>query len=205
MSRFYENAHKIFFPVFRFLYRIRIDGEENEPATPGFLVCANHLSFRDVLVIGASLKNPVCFLAKKELFSIPLLSQLIRALGAVPIDRKASTDVGALKKATSLLKNGESVAIFPQGTRKAGVDPRETETKNGPGFLVRRTGCDVLPVSIQTKNYKVRPFKKTYVTIGKPIPPPPVEENVPPNESYASISRTVFDAILRQLKEDADL
>jgi len=203
-NKFYSFLYPWLAPFFRFFYRIEIRGKENEPTDGGLLVCANHISNHDVIILAASLKHQLCFLAKKELFKIPLVSSLIRALGAFPIDRKGS-DVGALKKTVALLEEGRCIGMYPQGTRFPGQHPRSTPVKPGVGLIAVRSGCSILPVSIQTKGYKVLPFKKTVVTIGKPITAEEMQIGERNSAEYERISRLVFDRILEQMKDDSSL
>ena len=94
--KFYEAIYKIFARPVRALYRVRVIGAENLPAEGGCLLCSNHTSMRDVVVLAAALPRQPRYMAKKELFKIPLLSQLIRALGAFPVDR-GGADVSSIK------------------------------------------------------------------------------------------------------------
>ena len=107
-------------------------------------------------------------MAKKELFKIPLLAQLIKMLGAFPIDR-GGNDVGAIKKSVAMLKEGKCLGIFPQGHRYPETDPRGTPRKNGAALICTRAEADVVPVYIHRKNHKFRLFKRTYVIIGERI------------------------------------
>ena len=166
--RLYAVLYAIFSRVIRFIHRVTIEGAENEPTEGAFLVCPNHLSDFDVLIVAASLKRQVRYCAKAELFKIPVLSSLIRALGAYPI-RRGEGDVGAIKKTIALLKEGEVVGLYPQGTRYAGVDPRTTKPRQGAAMVAFRTGVPVVPVCIETKDFRVVPFRKTVVRIGKPV------------------------------------
>lgn len=203
-NKLYKFLYSFLAPFIKFVYRVKIIGEENEPLDSNFLICANHISNHDVLILAASVKNQICFLAKKEIFKIPLLSSLIRGVGAFPIDRKIS-DVSALKKTISLLQNGKCVAMYPQGTRMNKIDPRKTTPKNGAGLIIARSGCTVLPISIQAKAYSVRFFKKTYVTIGKPITASEINASSFNSEEYARISGVVFERILSQMKDNSEL
>ncbi|MBE6631686.1 MAG: 1-acyl-sn-glycerol-3-phosphate acyltransferase [Ruminococcaceae bacterium] len=164
----YSFFYKILAKPFLKLYGAEITGSENEPEGGGFLVCANHMSMHDVIVLAASLKNQVNYLAKAELFKIPLLSSLIRMLGAYPLNR-GHADVSAIKTTIALLKEGKVVGMFPQGTRYKGVDPRTTEPKHGVGMIEYRAKVPVLPVCIETKDNKMHIFGKTKIKIGKPI------------------------------------
>lgn len=165
---FYTGAIKVLGPAVRFLFGVRkIDGIENIP-NGGGLVCANHTSFADPIVIAASLKMPVKYMGKAELFKIPVLKSVIKAFGAFPVKR-GGADPGAIRTAETLLKSGELVGIFPQGTRCPGVPIEEASVKNGAGLIAYRSGCCIIPVYIKTKNNKVGFFKRTHVIIGKPI------------------------------------
>ena len=168
-SGFYKVMYALFSGIVKVLFGIKVVNPQNEPEDGGYLICSNHVSASDAVVICyAFKKNQAHFMAKKELFKIPLLSGLIRLLGAFPVDRGGS-DVGAIKKAIAMIKDGASVAMFPQGHRHPGVDPRETPIKNGAGLISARAECDVVPVYVLRKNNKFRLFKKTYVIIGERI------------------------------------
>jgi 1-acyl-sn-glycerol-3-phosphate acyltransferase len=120
-------------------------------------------------LIAACFPRQVRYVAKKELFSVPIISSVIRTLGAIRMDRKGN-DVVALRSCTQLAKLGEAVAIFPQGHRYPGVHPATTPIKNGAAMIAHRAGVDVIPVSLRAKTGRVRPFSKVLVTVGKPIP-----------------------------------
>ena len=77
--------------------------------------------------------------------------------------------MGAMKKTISLLKEGELVCMFPQGTRYKGIDPKDTKIKSGVAMAAYHARVPVLPVYIRLKNYKYAPFRRTEVIIGKPI------------------------------------
>ncbi len=164
----YMRTHKIVAAPIRFFNRIKVSGLENVPKEGGYIVCSNHIAAKDVFLIGASFPRQLRFIAKKELFSIPIISTLLKIFGAVKIDR-GGNDVGAIRKSIELLNNGELLAIFPQGHRYPGVDPRTTETKSGTALIAFRSRADILPVFIQTKNNKYRLFRKINIIIGKPI------------------------------------
>lgn len=165
---FYMRAHKLLAPVIRFFSGVKVHGKENIPKEGGYMLCSNHIAVRDVLLIGATCPRQIKFVAKKELFSVPVLRSIIKALGAVKLDR-SGTDVAALRKSVELIDHGEIVSIFPQGHRYPAVDPSTTPTKNGVGMVAFRSGCDVIPVFIKTKGNKYGIFKKTEIFYGRPI------------------------------------
>ncbi len=165
---FYTGAIKVLGPVVRFLFSVKkIEGIENIPDDGG-LVCANHTSFADPIVMAAVLKKPIKYMGKAELFKIPVLSSLIKAFGAFPVKR-GGADPTALRTAEKLLKEGEFVGVFPQGTRCPGVALEQTSAKNGVGIIAYRSKCRVIPMYIKTKKNKVGLFRKTHIIIGRPI------------------------------------
>lgn len=164
----YKNLYRILVHPIRAMFRIKVYGTENIPENGGYLICSNHTSLWDVFVIAVSLERQVMYMAKKELFSVPLLGKIISALGAYPVNRGAA-DISAIKKTVSLLKDENIVGVFPQGTRHPGENPRDTEVRHGVGLISYRAECGAIPVYIKTKNNQVRPFRRAELFIGKPI------------------------------------
>lgn len=160
------------------------------------LLCANHLSGIDVILLAASTERQIRFMAKKELISIPVFGGFLKTLGAFPVDR-AGMDVGAIKKAITLLSEGELVGIFPQGTRCAGVHPSKTKAKlhHGAAMMAIRAKATIVPVAIATGGYKIRPFKKVSVIYGKPITYEEYSALDRDLNGYAEITEYVFDRI----------
>ena len=200
----YSALYKPLSPFFRWLFRVRLEGSENEPKEGGFLICPNHLSNFDVIVVAACMKHKVHFFAKAELFKVPLLKQLITALGAFPVKRGAA-DISAIKNTIKLLSEKKCVGLYPQGTRRMGVDPRETEVKAGVAMIEYRAGVPILPVCIQTKKMRMLPFRKTTVKIGKPIEAHELNFNIGSKSEYEDASRIIFNRITDMLEPDGDV
>ena len=194
-TRFYRACYALFSKIVGAIFRITVINAESEPDEGGVLVCSNHISAADaVIMCYAFRKHQVRLMAKKELFKIPLLSSLIKMLGAFPVDRSGS-DVGAIKKAVEMLKEGKCVGIFPQGHRYPSVDPRTTDTKNGAALICTRAEADLLPIYIWRKNNKPRLFRKTYVIIGERIKFDSLNYNSAEAGEYKRITDMVFDRI----------
>lgn len=194
MSAFSGFVKKFLGGLVRKLYRIKVIGAENEPENGPFIVCSNHLSNHDVVILFVTMKRRMRFLAKAELFKIPILSQVVKAFGAYPIKR-GGADVSALKKTISLLKDGEVICYFPQGHRFPGVNPCGTPAQPGVGLVTRKSEVPVLPVLISTKTNKVKMFRKTTVTIGKPINFSEFGEMENNKNDYSHISNVIFGRI----------
>lgn len=194
MSKFYENIYKTLAKPVRALYRATtIDGDKM-PMEGGCLVCSNHTGLHDVIVLAACMKRQPRYMAKKELFKIPLLKQLITALGAFPVERKRA-DVGAIKTAISMIKSGEAVTVFPQGTRHKNIDPRETKPKNGVGMIAYHTGAPVVPVYIRTKKHHTLPFRRTEIICGDVISPEELGFEKGGSEEYSRAAEYIFNKI----------
>lgn len=194
MSKFYERIYKFLSKPVRWFYRAKtIDGDKM-PMEGGCLVCSNHTGLHDVIVLAACMKRQPRYMAKKELFKIPLLKQLITALGAFPVERKRA-DVGALKTAISMIKSGEAVTIFPQGTRYKGIDPKETKPKNGVGMIAYHTGAPVVPVYIRTKKHHTLPFRRTEIICGDVIMPEELGFENGGSAEYSHAAELIFERI----------
>ena len=202
-NKFYGFLKITVGPIIKFCMRVKVIGAENEQPSGALIVCANHTAMFDVLSLGVSFKRQLRFLAKKELFKIPLLSSLITALGAYGVDR-GKGDIGAIKKTLSILNDEEIVAMFPQGTRYAGVDPAKTEVKSGVGMMIYRSKADVQPVFIRVKNYKYRFLRKKEVIIGPAIKYDEFGFVNGGTDEYEKAAKLVFERILSLRCEGLD-
>ncbi len=202
-NKFYSFIITVFAPIVRFIMRIKTYGKENEKKSGALLVCANHTAMFDVISLAASFDRQLRFLAKKEIFKVPVLAQFARAMGAYSVDR-GHGDVAAIKKTLSILGEGEAVAMFPQGTRYTHIDPAETEVKSGVGMMIYRSGADVQPVFIRVKNFKYRFLRKKEVIIGKVIRYEEFGFENGGKEEYERAAKYVFERILALRNEGLD-
>ena len=194
-SRAYRVIYALLAGIVGFLFNYKVINAERERAEGGYIVCGNHVSATDAIALCyAFRKNQVYFMAKKELFKIPVLAPLIRLLGAFPVDRSGS-DVGAIKGAIKLVNEGKCLGIFPQGHRYPGENPRETKTKNGMALIATRAEADIVPCYIWRKKNKFRIFRRTYIIIGEPIPFESLGYDPEASGEYARITSIVFDKI----------
>ena len=194
-TAFYSICKAIFGPLFRFFLNIKATGTENVPKDKGVLFCSNHIAAVDIIAIGATCPRQITCIAKKELVSIPLLGGLVRALGAVKIDRSGS-DVGAIKTSVGAIKDGKIVTIFPQGHRCPGVNPATTPIKHGAGLIAYHAECDVVPVSIKMKGGKYALFRRTEIVYGKPISFSELGFSYGGRDEYQQATEKVFNEIL---------
>jgi 1-acyl-sn-glycerol-3-phosphate acyltransferase len=162
-------------PLFRLVLRGRTDGVANVPQRGGLVVVANHGSYLDPPLISCAVSRPVAYMAKEELFRVPLLGTIIRMCGAYPVARGAS-DRQALRTACLRLEEGWATGVFLDGTRQA--DGRVASPQPGAALLAARTGSPLLPVAIINSHRALGPggcpprLVPVHVRIGTPIPPP---------------------------------
>lgn len=149
MAEYSKLGYEIFFkirPVFKKLLKINVEGLENIPLNGGCIIASNHRSNLDPFVLNTISTRPIFFMAKEELFKIPILGWAIKKAGAIPVKRNRR-DIAALKKAAQLLKEGYCIGIFPEGHR---AKPKEfRKPQSGVGLLVAKTNVPVVPVRIE--------------------------------------------------------
>ncbi len=133
--------------LFRYYCRLRVQGAEYIPAGGPAVVCANHLSMLDPFLVGYTLDtpHPIAFMGKRELFKFPPLTLIIRGWGAFPVDRSRQ-DTHALRTALAVLKSGEVLGMFPEGTR--GTTGEMQEVRTGALRLAIRTKAPLIPAGI---------------------------------------------------------
>lgn len=190
----YMKLYKWLAPFFRFIMRLHPHNLERFPKERGLIICANHISAFDVFSIAATAPRQITFIAKKELFSVPILGRIIKGLGAIKIDR-GGADVGAIRAAVNQAKDDKAVAIFPQGHRYPEIIPSTTPIKNGAGMIAYHSKCDVLPVYIKTKKGKFRLFKRVDVFYGNVIPYSELGFTNGGTEEYKAASELIFKRI----------
>ena len=167
--RFYAVAKIILAPLIKLCMNIRVTNAKNEyTGEGGLVICSNHLNMLDCVTLGVAFKRQIRFLGKKELFRIPVLKNLLSMLGAYGVDR-GGADVGAVKKTISMLSDGATIGIFPQGTRCREVAVEDTKFKNGAAMAAYHAHVAVQPVYIKTKKNKYQLFRRKEVIIGEPL------------------------------------
>ena len=169
---FFRFVWHVFGPIFRFFQPVSVEGLENLPPS-GALLCPNHSSNWDPVLLGTRL--PVNYrlhaMAKEELFKNPILSWIIRKLGAFPVSR-GNNDIQAVKTAIQVLKSGDNLLIFPEGTVvRNGVgykDGLPAHAKSGVAMIGVRTGAKLVPVFMDGEK---KLFHRTRIIFGDPYEP----------------------------------
>ena len=165
---FYKILVSIVKPFIKLLYPYEVIGEENlDKVDGGYILCSNHLSNLDPILLAITHSRPIFFMAKSELFKFRLFGKILNKLGVFSI-RRGKNDKEGLNTAENILKSDGVLGIFIEGTRsKTGEFLRP---KSGVSVLSYSTKKPVLPVCITgSDNNKVRMFTKTKIRYGSPI------------------------------------
>jgi 1-acyl-sn-glycerol-3-phosphate acyltransferase len=183
--------------VMRLCFGLRSRGAEHVPAEGPVLLVANHASFLDPPLVGGVAPRPLCFMAKAELFRVPLFGSFLRRLNAHPLRREGG-DAGALRTALRVLKGGGALLVFPEGTR--GVDGILGPAKPGAGMLAVLGGAAVVPVYVSGSDRawpRGRRFPRlanVTVTFGPPLSMT-VGGHGSRKDDYEAVSRRMMAAI----------
>ena len=172
----YSLVSKVFvFPFYKIFFRGSLIGAENIPKKGSFIVVSNHGSLLDPPFLGHALGRNISFMAKAELFKIPLLGFIIKACGAYPV-RRGVADKKTIQVACAKLENDNVIGIFIDGTRqKNGL---VNKPKQGAALLSAKKNKLLLPVAIINSHKLIRfkffipVFSKIIIKVGKPIKPP---------------------------------
>lgn len=146
-------------------YKVSYEGIENIQRSDGFIIAANHVTEYDPLLIAMASKRLFYYIAKSELFKNPLLANAIIGLNGFPVMR-GKGDMTAINYAVELVRRGEVLCIFPEGTRSHDGLPHEA--KSGVGYIAHHGGADVVPTAIYMEN-KDKKGSKVIVKFGEPI------------------------------------
>ncbi len=182
--------------VMKLLFNVDVEGVEKIPTEGSLIVCANHISGWDPLLIACIMPRPVSFMAKKELFKSRILAFLFTKLYAFPVNRE-KPDLGAIRKGLAVLKDENVLGIFPEGTRQKTFDKLGVG-HGGAALFAIKTGAPILPVAIRGR-YN---FKKTVkIACGDPITIAPSTEKLSKDVQAGSVK--VMEAI-KQLWENLE-
>jgi 1-acyl-sn-glycerol-3-phosphate acyltransferase len=186
-SVLFLTGRQMFRVMFSLFYRLHIEGTENIPQSGGAVIAPNHIGFFDSTLAGSAVKRPVHFMAKKELFDIPVFGWIIKRTNAFPVKR-GMQDIAAVRNALSLLKNGRLLLIFPEGKRSE--DGRIGKARAGAGMIACNAQVPLIPAKIENTNMMLK-FKQIKIKFGEPVYPP---KDFVKND-YISISKRVLDII----------
>jgi len=206
---FYSAAQVLIMHIYSHLLRGDAYGQKYIPATGGFLLASNHLSFMDPPLIGACAQRPIFYFARSSLFKPGFVSHLLYILNAIAVDREAEGgDFSSIKKIIKTLENNQGLLLFPEGTRSKNHEIGDA--KAGVGFLACKTRVPVVPVRIFGSHHLLSHDNqgwdwqaKIAVGIGQPLYPQDYDRGPQSTERYQQAANVILSAI-RQLQEPKD-
>ena len=172
----------------KLIYRVKINGIENLKDDQPFIISANHIHIFDPVILATLTKRQIFFLSKKELFEKKLFAKFFGKLGVIPIDRD-NTDIKAIKSCFRVIRVGNILGIFPEGTRVKTVDINNM--KKGVALIALKNKVHILPIHIEG-TYRI--FSKITVDIY-----PMIEinnfENMEDSEAIDKLTEELFNQI----------
>jgi len=185
------------------MFRPTVTGTENIPAHGAVMIAPVHRSNIDFAFVVYMTPRKTFFMAKDSLWGVPVLAQLLTAMGAFPVKRGTAdrTSVGFARR---VLDEGLALVLFPEGTRQEGAEV--TELHDGAMFLAAQTGAPIVPVGIgHTERAMPRGAKlprpvKVKIVIGKPVMPPRAEGRISRSQLAVATEelRVALDAVYRE-------
>lgn len=166
-TKFYDLLGVVLRPAYALMFPgSKVTGAENIPDEGGLIICPNHIHWNDCLYLAAKVRNRrITYLSKVEAMNNKFTNWLLgeKGLGAIPVHRGES-DLAAVRACLQAVKDGETLGIFPQGTRSKDNTP--TPMLNGVSMIAMRAGVPIIPIYIDGP---YRLFKRVDVRIGKPV------------------------------------
>jgi 1-acyl-sn-glycerol-3-phosphate acyltransferase len=185
--------------AFNFYERLKMDGRENIPLRGPFVICSNHASYLDPLVLGyVSIRRRIGYMAKEELFRVPVFGSMIRFWGAFPVKRNARDD-GAIRAFHDFLHQDKPLTVFIEGTRTHNGDLQPP--KKGVGKLLYHARVPVLPAYLHgtydawPRHRKFPRPARMHAVIGKPIPLDDLYALPDEKSTYKAIAERVMGEI----------
>jgi 1-acyl-sn-glycerol-3-phosphate acyltransferase len=185
--------------VCRLMGGYRVHGREHIPLRGGAIICSNHVSYLDPPVLGAGFTpRRTYFMAKAELFEIPVLGAVIRTVYAFPVDR-TTTDREAIRHGIELLQKGELLVVFPEGGRSpdGAIQPGNI----GPALMATRAQVPIIPAALKETDRVMPPGKgglhrgRVQVDYGEPIHPSQFGDGRLDKSHLQAFTDTVMQAI----------
>lgn len=189
----YTIIKNIFYFIYSCIFPTTVKGKENIPEHGAVIFASNHLSNWDPMLVGTFISRRLAFMAKEELFEVPVLKTILTNANTFPVKRGVS-DMGAIRTALKVLKSDNCVCMFPEGTRSK--DGKLHKGASGVALLAAKSKATVIPVAI-TGTFKAKPFHRLTITYGKPMK---FDEQKPNKEKLDEFTEKVMQEIASMLK-----
>ena len=199
----YPVAKAILSPIFKVLWKVKVNGAEHIPASGPAIFCPNHTSVIDSFMLPLVLPRRISYVGKAEYMDSWKTKYVFPAMGMIPIDRGGGEAAErALSTAARVLDQGEFFGIYPEGTRAR--DGKLHRGRTGAARLALRTGAPIIPVGlkgtrdIQPPDAKVpKPFKSCEISFGRPIEVARYLDRA----DDRLVSRQIIDEVMYEIRE----
>lgn len=185
---FYDFSKATVQLMARALWRAQASGTQNVPLDGPLIVACNHISYLDPPVMGCFCPRRISYMAKKELFAVPILGSVIRGLGAYAVDRDGSA-TAAIRRSLEVLRQGGTVGIFPEGTRNRTGD---VMPQPGVALLASLAKAPVVPACILGSDRALH-LGQIKVAFGPPLALP--VDRKASRDSLAKLTDEIMSAI----------
>jgi 1-acyl-sn-glycerol-3-phosphate acyltransferase len=189
---FYRIVRPIVAGIPRLLWRVRIVGAENIPKGGGFILAPSHRSMMDIPFVATVTHRRIRFMGKASLFRLPVIGTLFSWLGGFPVARDG-TDRKAVRQSVAMLRDGEVLCVYPEGTRQNG--PKIQPLQPGAAYLSLRSGVPIIPLGmagteevLRSRKDPIPRFGRVVIVVGTPIVPPPMSAGVVPRDRVDAVT-----------------
>ena len=193
-NHFYFFWRAVSIPILKLKCRMRYKGQENVPMEGAYILASNHREAVDPIMLGIGIKRQIHFMAKAELFEKKFIGWFLRKLGAFPVERDSSAARGAIKHFEQVVKDGNLMGIFIEGTRSKTDD--FLPPKNGVSLIAYDTKTPVIPVCVTIIN------KRRVIHYGKPLSLEDMGFDKGGAREFRNASRTIMDHIKALREQD---
>lgn len=200
-SALYRVAKTIVKPLAGLLFFPKYIGTDNIPEKKSFVICCNHISMFDPVFLCLGSSRQLFFMAKKELFSIPVLSSVLLKIGAFPVDRKRC-DTEAIRKSMAVLGQGNALGIFPEGTRSK--NGKMDQFKMGAVMIAARQQVPIVPAAIYVKGGRLKLFSRPVIVYGKPLTPKRLDISGKPTSAQQRAATQTLAERIQVLSNNAE-
>ncbi len=206
---FYRIVRPIVVAICRVLWRVRVEGMANLPREGGYILAPSHRSMMDIPLAAVVTTRRIRFMGKKSLFGAPVIGPIFRWLGGFPVARDG-TDRKAVRDSVEMLRAGEVLCVYPEGTRQRG--PKIQPLQPGAAYLALRAGVPVIPVGMagteeimRTANVAFPRFGRVALVVGAPIVPEALAGSLVPRDRVDALTARIADEMQLALNDAFEL
>jgi 1-acyl-sn-glycerol-3-phosphate acyltransferase len=206
---FYRIVRPIVTTICTVLWRTRVVGRENLPPAGGFILAPSHRSMMDIPLAAVVTHRRIRFMGKKSLFALPVIGPIFTWLGGFPVARDG-TDRKAVRDSVEMLRAGEVLCVFPEGTRQNG--PKIQPLQPGAAYLALRSGVPIIPIGmagteeiLRASKSPIPRFGRVVLVVGEPILPEPLTGTLVPRDRVDALSARLGDDMQRVFDDGYDL